>query len=208
MPKAVVHNLAGEQTAEVELAARVFAAEPRPWLLHQAVVARLARQRAGTHATRKRGQVRATTRKPYRQKGTGLARAGSLVAPGRRGGGIVFGPQPRRYGGHLATQARRQALREALTAKLRAQELLVVEELALGQVSTRELAGALEVLGVSGRRVLLVPGAPAVALGRSAANLGGVEVQAAGQLNAYEVLACQRLVLDREALRVLQERCR
>lgn len=208
MAKVTVQNLAGEPVRELELAPEVFDTAANAYLLHQVVVERLARRRQGTHATKTRGEVVGTTRKPYRQKGTGMARAGSFYAPGRRGGGIVFGPKPRTYGGRIPHRLRLGALVSALSARRQAGAIVVVDRLALDAISTRRLQEALGALGVRGVRALLVPGEPDAALVRSAANLPDVQVRPAVELSEYDVLACDRLVLDEAAVQVLEARCR
>ena len=204
-----VYDALGKAVGE-ECLPPALAAKPHTAVLHEAVVWQLAGRRRGTHATRTRGMVARSTRKLYRQKGTGRARHGGRGAPIFVGGGVVFGPQPRSYGYRLPKQVRRLALRSALSAKAAAGQLAVLDRLELAAPRTRTLAGLLEALG--GDRaaqkaggLLLIIASPDPAVERSAANLSSLRVLAAGALNVHDILASQRVLVTREALQRITE---
>jgi large subunit ribosomal protein L4 len=204
-----VYDALGKAVGEESLPP-ALAAKPHKAVLHEAVVWQLAGRRRGTHATRTRGMVARSTRKLYRQKGTGRARHGGRGAPIFVGGGVVFGPQPRSYGYRLPKQVRRLALRSALSAKAAAGQLAVLDRLELAAPKTRTLAGLLEALG--GDRaaqkaggLLLIIAAPDPAVERSAANLSSLRVLAAGALNVHDILSSQRVLVTREALQRITE---
>jgi len=199
MSAAVVYDLNGARVGEVELAPAVFGLRPHSAVLHEADVWQLAARRRGTHATLTRGMVDRTTRKLYRQKGTGRARHGARGAPIFVGGGIAFGPHPRDYGYPLPKKVRRLAVRSALSAKAAEGRILVLEQLDPAQPKTGALAKLLRAIGAEGA-VLLVTAAPHQVVERSAANLPRVSVASATSLNVHDVLVSDRLVITREAL--------
>lgn len=205
MPKLPVFNLEGEQVDEIELSDAVFAAPVNRGLLHQAVVMYEANRRVGTAAAKTRGMVAGGGRKPWRQKGLGRARQGSIRAPHWRKGGVVFGPQPRSYRLSMPRKMRRAALRAALTAKLRDGELIVVDGLTLPAPKTREMRAVLERLGIADHKPLLVLAEPDTTVRLAARNLDGVEAAVAADLNARQVLVHGRLVLTRDAVRRIEE---
>ncbi len=205
MPKVPVYNTEGETVGELELREDVFAVPVNEPLLHQAVVTYLANRRLGTHKTKTRGEVRGGGRKPWRQKGTGRARQGSIRAPHWRKGGIVFGPRPRDYRLRLPRKMRRGALRSALSAKVRDGALLVLDELHLPRPATREVLRVLRNLGVADKKPLLVLPRVDRDVVRAARNLPGVETAVAADLNAYTVLKHPRVVFTREAVERVTE---
>ncbi|MDI6870766.1 MAG: 50S ribosomal protein L4 [Bacillota bacterium] len=198
MPTVAVVNVKGEKVGELALPDSVFAAEINESLMHDAVVAYLASQRRGTHDTKTRGEVAGGGRKPWRQKGTGRARQGSIRAPQWTGGGTVFGPTPRDYGYRLPKKMRRLALKSALSAKVAAHELVVVDELKLPGAKTKEMVSVLEALGAP--EALIVTPAPDQAVSLASRNLPGVKTAVADGLNVYDILNCDRLVMTREAV--------
>jgi large subunit ribosomal protein L4 len=191
---------------KVELDPTVFEAQVKPHLFHAEVRRQLAQRRAGTHATRNRSGVSGGGAKPWRQKGTGRARQGSIRAPQWAGGGIVFGPVPRTHAHGLPKKVRRAALRGALSLRVREERLAVVEGLALEAPRTRLLLEALRGLGLEARSVLLVVGEPDRTLELAARNLPGVDVLCAAGLNVYDVLRHEQLLLTRDALARIHER--
>ncbi|NMP22019.1 50S ribosomal protein L4 [Sulfobacillus harzensis] len=203
MPTVNVYNLAGEVVGEMELSERVFEAPVNPALLHQAVLVHQANQRSGQADTKTRSEVSGGGRKPWRQKGTGRARAGTTRAPHWRHGGVVFGPHPRDYSMRFPKKMRRAAIRQALSAKLRDQELVVVDSLKLDQVKTRLLAQALDKLNL-GRNVLLITAEPEETIKLSARNFKDVRATTAQSLDAYNLLKYHRLVLDRSAVEAVE----
>ncbi len=199
MSAAAVYDRNGERVGEVELADAVFGGKPHTPVLHETIVWQLAGRRRGTHATLTRGRVSRSTKKIYRQKGTGRARHGGRGAPIFVGGGIAHGPHPRSYAYPLPKKVRRLAIRSALAAKAAGGQIVVLDHLDLEPPRTAALARLLQALGAPGR-VLLVTAAPDPAAGRAAANLPGVQVATAASLNVHDVLAAHRVVFTREAL--------
>jgi large subunit ribosomal protein L4 len=189
----------------VEIPAAVVQAPAREHLLHEAVRAQLATRRAGTHATKTRGEVRGGGKKPWRQKGTGRARAGSIRSPLWPGGGTIFGPLPRSYGHRLPRSARRAALCSALSARFGTERAIVVDDFVLPAAKTREMARALAALGAAGS-VLVVLAAGDEAVQRAGRNLPEVKVLAVEGLNVYDVLRYETLVITRAALEAVSGR--
>lgn len=204
MPKVPVYDLEGQQVDEIELPAAVFDAPVNPGLMHRAVVMYLANQRTGTAATKTRAMVRGGGRKPWRQKGLGRARHGSIRSPIWRGGGVTFGPQPRDYRQKMPKKARRSALRSALTSKVREGSLLIVDGLSMEQPSTKGMARILHNLK-AGRNPLIVTAEHDATVYRAARNLPGTAVMAARDLNTYAVLRHGALVMAREAVAAVEE---
>ena len=204
-PKVAVVNAANETIREIQLSPDVFAADPNPHLVYEAVKQHRAGARRGTHMTKNRSLVSGTGKKPFRQKGTGRARAGETRSPLWRHGGTVFGPQPRDYSYSMPKKARASALRAALTLRLTEGAVKIVEALAMEAPKTRTLAGMLAKLGVAGK-ALVVDHEPADALVLSGRNLPGVKVVADSHLTAYDVLDCKHLVFTQEAIDKLEER--
>lgn len=203
MPTVNVYNLAGDVVGEVELSDRVFDVPANLALLHQAVVVHQANQRAGRAETKTRARVRGGGRKPWRQKGTGRARAGSTRAPHWRHGGVVFGPHPRDFSMRFPRKMRRAAIRQALSAKVRDQELTVVDSLSLSEVKSRLMAEAMDRLNL-GRNVLFVTAHPEDTLKLSVRNFKDVHATTAGSLDAYSLLKYHRLVMDKDAVQVVE----
>jgi large subunit ribosomal protein L4 len=200
-----VINLTNEKKSTVDLDDRFFGVTVRPSLLHEAVVMQLSNQRQGTASTKTRGEVRGGGKKPWRQKGTGRARAGSIRSPLWRGGGTVFGPRPRTYLQGLPKQKSRAALYGALTMKARDGFLKVVEDLSLTEPKTKALVAVLSGLQLKGK-ILILADHPSSELKRSAENLSWVTVQDLGHLNVYDVLRHDHLLMKRQDLETLQQR--
>jgi large subunit ribosomal protein L4 len=189
---------------EPNLREEIFGAKTRPHLLHQTVMMQLNRRRAGTAATKSRGWVRGGGKKPWRQKGTGRARAGSIRSPIWVGGGTVFGPQPRDYSFRMPRKARKQALLSALSLKNRDGEIIVVDKLELEEAKTKLMARALAELKVTS--ALIVIAQPDEKIERSCRNLPGVKVLRVEGLNVYDLVCYRHLILTEEALKLLEER--
>jgi len=199
MPVVQVVNLAGEAVGELMLPEAVFAAPVRTDLVHLAVRWHLARLRRGTHKTKTRGEVHGSGRKPWRQKGTGRARAGSIRSPLWRHGGTVHGPVPRSYAFRVPRKMLVAALRSALSARLAEGRLTVVEAWALGSHKTRELAAVLDRLAGGVRTRLLVELGANRNLELASRNLPGVALVEPAALEAYDVARHQWLLLSRAA---------
>ena len=187
-----------------QLKDEVFGVKDRPHLLHQVVTMQLNNRRAGTASTKTRGVVRGSGRKPWRQKGTGRARAGSIRSPLWNGGGTTFGPQPRDYSYRLPKKARREALLSALSVKNSDGKIVVVEKLELAEAKTKLMRKMLEELQI--KTVLIVIPQSDEKLERSAKNLPTVKVLRAEGLNVYDLLRYEYLILTEESLRLLEER--
>ncbi|MGH7611364.1 MAG: 50S ribosomal protein L4 [Candidatus Dormibacteria bacterium] len=205
MPSAPLLDQEGEAAGNLDLAESVFAQDPHRGVMHQALVRQQAGARQGTHDTKTRGEVSGGGRKPYRQKGTGRARQGSIRAPQWRGGGTVFGPTPHLYRQRLPRKERRLALRSALAARATDQAISVVERLEFAEPKTARLATFLD-RAKAGRRVLLVLGERDHNLELSARNIPQLKLLLAQNLNVRDVLAAESLVLTREALDQVVER--
>ncbi len=204
-PKVNVVNAANETVREIQLSPEVFGAKPNAHLVYESVKQYRAGARRGTHMTKNRALVSGSGKKPWRQKGTGRARAGETRNPLWRHGGTVFGPVPRDYSYAMPKKARAAALRVALSERLREGAVKVVDGFAVAEPKTKVLKGLLAQLGVVGK-ALVVDHEPADALVLSGRNLPGVKVVADSYLTAYDVLDCKHLVLTPEALDKLEER--
>lgn len=202
--KLPVYSLSGEVVKQIEVSDRVFAVPFNAAVVHQAVVAQEANARQGTASTKTRGEVAGSTRKLYRQKHTGLARAGARRSPTRRGGGITFGPKPRSYRQELPKKMKRLALRCALSAKAKDKELMVLEKLELEKPKTREMEGVLAALGVDSSALIVIE-KPAENVVKSARNLAGVKTLPASILNVVDILAYKRLLMTEAAVRRAEE---
>jgi large subunit ribosomal protein L4 len=205
MPSVNVVDQSGKPKGTVELADTVFAATVNGAVVHQAVVRELAGRRAGTHDTKGRSEVSGGGKKPWRQKGTGRARQGSIRATQWKGGGKPFGPTPRSYAQDMPRQARRAALRAALTEKLASGQLTVVDELRLAEPKTKALLGLLAGLGVAAEPTLVVVANLTEALDRGSRNVPWLSVVRPGQVSVAELLRHRRVVFDREAVMRIQE---
>lgn len=204
MAQAVVRSQDGTESGSEELADSVFGISVNQAVLHQAVVRQLAGSRQGTHDTKTRGEVSGGGRKPYRQKGTGRARQGSIRAPHWRGGGTVFGPTPRTYQLAMPRKQRRLALRSALAAKAADGVIQLAESLEYERPRTRDFAGFLERVG-AGRRVLVIVAEHSENLVLSARNIPQVKLLLASNINVRDVLIADTIIFTRAALSVVVE---
>jgi large subunit ribosomal protein L4 len=205
MPSVPIVDGKGKSQQMLELADDVFGATPRVPLLHQAVVKELASRRAGTHSTLGRSDVSGGGRKPWKQKGTGRARQGSIRATQWKGGGKPFGPRPRKYDQKMPSAMRRAALREAVAAKLGAGEVSVVDALGLAEAKTKTLTTRLKGLGIDGQPTLLVVSEVTDALTRAARNVPWLSVEPPGHASVYQMIRSERVVFEKAALLTLQE---
>jgi len=198
-----VYNTAGEVVGQVELDDTVWGIEPNIAVMHQALVRQLANARVGTHQTKTRGEVRGGGRKPWRQKGTGRARQGSIRSPQWTGGGVVWGPHPRSYDQDMPRQMRRLAIRSALSAKVRDGLVTVVEGLDQVEPRTKAMKSVLEAFPAS-RSTLVVLPAKSETIQRGVGNLPDVWTILAGNLNVRDVLKYERLLVTREAIAAIE----
>jgi large subunit ribosomal protein L4 len=203
MPELEVKNINNNTAGSITVPDEHFGIKGKDALLHSAVVSYLANQRQGTHSTKTRGKVRGGGRKPYRQKGTGRSRAGTIRSPLWRGGGIVFGPHPRDYRQNMPKQARRLALYAALSAKIADGEMVVVDDLKLDEPMTKKMVEIINNLEVSDGSLLLVLPEMNPNVMLSVRNIPGANVMLAPDLNAYAVLAHRRLLCTKGAIEAL-----
>ncbi len=199
-----VYNIAGEVVDNIEISGQVFDVPFNQAVVHQAMVRQRANARQGTASTKTRGEVTGSTRKLFRQKGTGNARAGSIKSPLRHGGGITFGPKPRSYRQAMPKKMRRLALRCVLSAKARDKELVVLEQLKLDEPKTKEMVKVLEALGVDSS-ALIVTSEPEENVIKSARNLPVVKMMPAGLLNVVDILSRKKLLMTVPAVRKAEE---
>ncbi|MFC0469745.1 50S ribosomal protein L4 [Halalkalibacter kiskunsagensis] len=204
MPKVALFNQTGSQVGDIELNESVFGIEPNTSVLHDAVVMQQASLRQGTHKTKGRSEVRGGGRKPWRQKGTGRARQGSIRSPQWVGGGVVFGPTPRSYSYKLPKKVRRLAIKSALSSKVQAEEIVVLENLAFDAPKTKEMAAVLSSLSAD-RKALVVTADYNEAVALSARNLPGVTFVTADHVNVLDVLKHDKLVITKDAVEKVEE---
>jgi large subunit ribosomal protein L4 len=195
-----VYNLAGEVVRQIEISDRVFAAPFNEAVVHQVMVSQRANARQGTNSTKTRGEVAGSTRKLYRQKGTGYARAGSKKSPLRRGGGITFGPHPRDYRQGIPRKMRRMALRCVLSAKAGDGELKVLEAWNFEEPKTKKMVEVLSALGVDSSALIVTP-EPEENVIKSARNLWGIKTIPVNVLNMLDILSHKMLLMTEEAVR-------
>lgn len=203
MPKVAVYNMEGKQVEELDLNENIFGTEVNVPLLHSAVLSNQASQRRGTHQTKTRSEVSGGGKKPWRQKGTGRARVGSSRNPVWTGGGVAFGPHPRQYGFKLPKKMRQAALRSALSDKVLTGDLILVDEITLGEPKTKvfsrflnnfEAKSALVVLGEFDENVV-----------KSARNISGISPVEATGINVYNILAHGKLIMTKAAVAKVEE---
>ena len=201
--KLPVKNFKGEQVGEVELPAGIFEVQVSQPLMHQALLRQNANAHLGTHSVLTRAEVNRTTKKLFRQKGTGRARQGSMRAPHWRGGGVAFGPHPRSYEQDMPKKMRRAAVRCALSQKLNDQEIIVVDKFEMATPKTKELLAGLKALGVT--KGLLVLPCHDNAVEASARNVDGVKTLFATYLNIRDIFKYDQIVVSLDALSKIQE---
>ena len=204
MPKANLYNMAGEQVGEVELSEAVFGIEPNEVVLHAAIKNHLANRRQGTQSALTKGEVSYSTIKPWRQKGTGRARAGYKGSPVWTHGGVAFAPKPRSYRYTINRKEKRLALKSALSVKAAESKILVVDGLNFDEIKTKACASFLETLGVDGKAMIITENVNENVV-KSARNIPGVETTIATVLSPYEIMKARTLVVDKAALAKIEE---
>ena len=204
MSKYAIKNVEGAQVAETELADSVFGIEPNISCIHQVVVCQDACKRQGTHSTKNRHDVSGGGAKPYRQKGTGRARQGSIRSPQWTHGGIALGPKPRSYNYSLTKKTKRLAMLSALSAKAAAGEIIVIDGLDMGEIKTKSFVGFLNAVEATGKSLVVTPEVRTNVV-KSAANIPGVRTTIASTLNVYEILNADKFIIDKAAVEKLQE---
>ena len=205
MPKVTLYNTAGAAAGEIELIDSVFGVEYNEAVIHQAVVRQMANERLGTHATKTRGLVRGGGRKPWKQKGTGRARVGSIRSPLWVGGGTVFGPTPRSHAKDMTRKARQLAVKSALSEKLRANELIVVDAINFDAPKTKEVVKFLAAFNVDGKALIVDGGTASENTVLSARNIPGVKAYAPSGLNIYDIVHYTKLFLTQDAVKKIEE---
>jgi len=204
MPKVALYNVKGEEVGEVELKDSIFNVPVRSDILHQVVTMQLANRRQGTASTKTRAEVRGGGRKPWRQKGTGRARHGSIRSPIWTGGGIVFGPKPRSYNYTLPKKVKRLAMKCALSSKVADNDVLILDQLELEMPKTKEMVNILNNLKID-KKALIVTLDKDDNVEKSTRNIPGVKATMVGNLNVYDILKHDKLVLTKEALERVEE---
>jgi large subunit ribosomal protein L4 len=205
MPTVQVLDAKGSPAGTLDLKAEVFGAEVRVPLLHQAVVRELADRRVGTHDTKGRSEVSGGGKKPWRQKGTGRARQGSIRATQWKGGGKPFGPTPRSYDQQMPREMRRAALRAAVAAKIAGGELSVVDSLTVADGKTKSLVGQLRALGLQPVPTVVVVQALADTVFRAARNVPWLTVETPGHVSVYQLMRARQVLCERAGLLALEE---
>lgn len=205
MPKVALYNMSGIQTGEIDLNDWVFGCEVNAAVLHQAVVMQLNNQRQGNAQTKTRANVRGGGRKPWKQKGTGRARAGTIRSPLWVGGGTVFGPHPRKYTISMPRKVRRLALRSALTAKVNAGELVVLEEMNFPEIKTKNMVKFLEGFKATDAKALVVMAEANEVVSKSAGNIPGVTTITTLGINVHDLLNHQRVFVTKDAVAKIEE---
>ena len=203
MAKVAVYNMEGKEVEKIDLSDAVFGVEINEHLVHMAVVQQLANNRQGTQKAKTRSEVSGGGRKPWRQKGTGHARQGSTRSPQWTGGGVVFAPVPRDYSFKLNKKEKRAALQSALTSRLQADKLIVVKELKLDEIKTKNFANVMKNLKVEKGLVVLAENDANVVL--SAKNMADVDTTLVNQINVYDIMKGGTIVLTKDAAKKIEE---
>jgi large subunit ribosomal protein L4 len=203
MPTVGLFNKEGKQVGDFQLSEGIFGVEVNQDATHQVVVALLANKRQGTQSAKTRAEVRGGGIKPWRQKGTGRARQGSIRAPQWVKGGIVFAPKPRDYRISVPKSMRRVALKSALTSKVIANEMIVMEDLAFETINTKQVTEMIKTLGF--KKMLIVTAESNEIAYKSARNIAGVTVMPANNINVYDLLKFENLIMTKDAVSIIEE---
>ena len=204
MPKIDVYDIEGKKVNDVELNEDIFGIIPNEELVHSVIVNYLANQRQGTQSTKTRAEVRGGGKKPWRQKGTGRARQGSIRAPHWVGGGIALGPKPRSYSYKLNKKEKRLAIKSCLSSKVIENELTVVDKIELKEIKTKEVAKMLNNLKLAGKTLILLPEKNEI-IQKSARNIKGVKTLSVNTINAYDLVNYNNLVITLDTVKKLEE---
>ena len=204
MPKVDVYDIKGKKVSDVELAEAIFGIEPNEAIVHSVLVNYLANQRQGTQSTKTRAEVRGGGKKPWRQKGTGRARQGSIRAPQWIKGGIALGPKPRSYKYTVNKKERRLAIKSLLSSKVLEKELTVVDKIELTEIKTKTMVKALADLKVAGKTLIVLPENNKNVL-MSARNIEGVKTITLNNINVFDLLKYNNLILPLETVKKIEE---
>lgn len=204
MSKIQVWNMAGEEVEKMDIKNEIFGIEPNTAVMHAAVVNYLANQRQGTQSTLTRTEVSGGGRKPWKQKGTGHARQGSIRAPQWTHGGIALGPKPRDYSYSLNKKVKRLALKSALSSKVAENNMIVVDQITMDSFKTKTIVEMLKALNVEGKALIVLPQMDQKVI-KSANNIAGVKTAQVNTLNVYDILNCDKFVVAADAVKKIEE---
>ena len=203
MPKVDVYDIKGKKVSDIELADSVFGIEPNENIVHSVLVNYLANQRQGTQSTKTRAEVRGGGKKPWRQKGTGRARQGSIRAPQWIKGGIVFAPKPRDYRVSVPKSMRRVAMKSALSSKVQENQMVVLETLSFEAPKTKNMVEVLKAFDA--KKTLIVTGESNEVLYKSARNIADVQIMPVNNINVYDLLKFEKLIITKDAVSKIEE---
>jgi len=204
MPKVALYDITGSQIGDVELRDDIFGVEINTHVMYEAVKNYLANQRQGTQSAKTRAEVRGGGRKPWRQKGTGRARQGSIRSPQWKGGGVVFAPKPRDYSYKLPKKIKRLALKSALSSKVQDQEIIVVDSLVLDKPKTKDMVKILSNLKAGKKTLVVIPERDETVI-LAARNIPGVKTAYANTINVYDILNCDSFLITKDAVNKVEE---
>ncbi len=204
MAKVTMLNMAGASVGEIELNDAIFGIEPNEFAVHEVIKNYLANQRQGTQSAKTRGEVRGGGRKPFRQKGTGRGRQGSLTSPSHIGGGVVFAPKPRDYSYSVPKKVKRLAIKSVLSSKVIENEIIVLDSLTFEAPKTKDMIKVLENVKAAKKAIIVLAEKDENVI-RSAANIPGVKTTLVGTMNTYEVLNATSLIVTQEAVKKIEE---
>ena len=204
MPNVQVVDMQGKKVSSVDLADAIFGIEPNAAVMHQMVVSYLANQRQGTQSALTRSEVSGGGRKPWRQKGTGRARQGSTRAPQWYHGGVVFAPKPRDYRFSVNKKVKRLAMKSALSSKAQAEEIIVIDSIAFDEIKTAKAAAMLKAVGSEKKALIVLPEVDEKAI-KSARNIPGVKTAQVNEMNVYDILNADKLIIAKDALTKIEE---
>ena len=205
MPNMKVLDMTGKEVSDIELSDSIFGIEPNETAMHTMVVNYLAAQRQGTQSTLTRTEVSGGGRKPWRQKGTGHARQGSIRAPQWRHGGIALGPKPRKYTFSVNKKVRRLAMKSALSCKVKDNEMIVVDAISMNEYKTKAMLEMLKAVGAEGQKALIVMPEVDSKVIKSASNIPGVKTALVNTINVYDILNCDKFIVAKDAVTKIEE---
>ncbi|MGI6112575.1 MAG: 50S ribosomal protein L4 [Mahellales bacterium] len=204
MPKVAVYNIEGKQVGDIELKDDIFGVKVNEAAVHQVIKMQLANKRQGTQSAKTRSEVSGGGRKPWRQKGTGRARHGSIRSPLWTKGGVIFAPKPRDYSFTVPKKIKRLALKSALSSKVQDNDLIVVDELKLDQPKTKEMVKVLENLKATGKALVVLDERDET-VRRAAGNIPGLKLIYTNTLNVYDIVNCQKFIITKDAVQKVEE---
>ncbi len=204
MPKVALYDINGSQVGDIELKDDIFGIEVNNHVMYEAVKNYLANQRQGTQSAKTRAEVRGGGRKPWRQKGTGRARQGSIRSPQWKGGGVIFAPKPRNYSYSIPKKVKRLALKSALTSKVVDNEIIVLDSLTLEQAKTKEMVKVLSNLKANKKSLIVIPERDENVI-RAASNIPGVKTAYVNTINVYDILNCDSFIITKDAVNKVEE---